>query len=264
MIEAGERSGSLHLVLRLVAEADEKAMQQRARLQSALVYPLFTVSCCLLVLGLGPGLLLAQQQPTLDQLNIHLPWATRLLTIPAQVLLSWPFAIGLVVVVGVASRRPDWRQAFMARVIRRCQPLPGVAPAFNAFLLSRFCRCLALQIRAGLSLPESLELATTVDTRIPGKSLVDGIIEGSELYVCLEKSGRFPSLVVEMTRVGEESGRLDAMLSYLADFYEFECNHRIDLALSLLQPLVIAVIGLVTGCALILTLYPMVAALRDL
>jgi len=170
--------------------------------------------------------------------------------------------------IALAFARRGWARRLLAvyeSVLRR---LPGFREVFQAMFLTQFCRSMALQLRAGLGLLESLQRATVLSDdpaiRERGQQMMVQLMDGLPLSQCLTKAGLFPRLLVCLVRVGEETGELERIFFQLVEFYQDELNQKIDGALALLEPVLIMFVGLVTGVCLLVTMYPMVKAIESL
>ena len=258
----------MHRILLTVAESEERQLAQNRRLRSALIYPTLVFLSCLVLLVLAPGLLLSRQVTLLQDLGIQLPWVTKLLMGTAS-LASSPYcwATGLALIAALSMRK-----GLLLRVVRSYETAlrraPGFREVFKAIFLTQFFRALALQLRAGMALLESLtrafEMIDQPAMRERGARIVELISEGEELNSSLADSGLFPRMAVALVRVGEETGKLEEICFSLVDFYQEEFNRKIDTALAMLEPVLIMTVGVITGACLLITMYPMVKALQSL
>lgn len=250
-LRAGEKSGRLHLCLERLAELEDRRYQRWTKLRSALVYPAFVLIACALFLVLAPAAMLSAQVKLLENLRTPLPWLSQLL-LGLYSALSKPWVwLPLAAATGLAvRRRHHWSGPLLAR-LRLWSPLGDLLASYE---MSQWCELLHLQLQSGLSLLQCLGSQS---------ALSQGLMEGQEFWDSLRRQG-YPRIVSEIVRAGEESGRLPDMLGWLSRHYEEDYQNRLELLTRLVEPLVMAGLGIVAGALMIATLLPMSRALQSL
>ena len=269
MVEVGEEAGQLDKVLVDLADLLEQEDETRGAVLTAVAYPLF-------VLGLGiltTFVLLAFVLPRLFEM---LGGMTDVLPLPTQILLIisdffqqyWHYVLfgmaGLALLLRGALTSPAGALAWDSIKIR----LPLLGPSFRASAVGRFTRMLGILLRSGVSLLPALEIVRkTVGNRLIAQRLADVAEEtrgGDSLAAPLRRTNLFPSTLIKMIAVGEETGRLDDMLLRVADIQDRQLKERSRTLISLLAPLLILVVGGVVGFIVIALLLPIFQMSRGL
>ncbi|MEO9170791.1 MAG: type II secretion system F family protein [Candidatus Baltobacteraceae bacterium] len=272
MIKAGEIGGALHEVLERIAEFLERDRAIRKRVASALTYPAI-VSCTAIGLVL---FLIANTVPAFatmfDEMHVSLPLSTRVLIAIAGALKSPVTILALLVSPLVA-----WMLLRIARKSSRISDSFENAklsfPIFGSIIrkaaISRFARTLGTLLRSGVALMTALEasqdVAGNVVYRRGGVALNEALRRGDPLTLPLEASGLFEPLFLQLVRVGEETGALDSMLLRLAQYYELDVETAVATLGSVLEPLLILVLGAVVGtivASILIPLYSVIGSIK--
>ncbi len=258
MVNAGEQSGTLELVLDRLAEFMEGQRKIRNTVVSALAYPALMAVIGTIIIGFMMTVVIPKISTIFEDFGQVLPWYTRLLMGLSDVMRSWIFwllAVPLVTGGIVAFLRwkgqPEGRAKWHAMVLEF--PLFGQLTLMIA--MTRFARTLGTLLGSGVPVLKSLEITR----HVLGNAVLEGVVdtaivavrEGENLYKPLQASGRFPPLVSKMIAVGEQSGQLEDMLTNVARYYEDQSETRITVMTSLLEPLMIVLMG---GGAVVVTL----------
>ncbi|MGH9102173.1 MAG: type II secretion system F family protein [Acidimicrobiales bacterium] len=259
MVRAGEAGGVLDSVLRQLASTIEKQVELRRKIRSAMTYP--TAVMCLVLLILTAMLLFVvpQFKSIYAQLGGKLPYPTRVLLLISHLFTKFFPVVVAAVVVGIwlfrrwirtAKGQSAW-DGFKLRV-----PLFGKLVHKTA--LSRFSRTLASLMRAGVPILEALEITkeTVGNTRFATAvgDMQVGVKGGEAMARRLAEHSVFPPMVTQMLAVGEETGAIDTMLDKVAEFYEQEVEAMVNALTSLLEPLLIVVLGGAVG-GMVISLY---------
>ena len=259
MVRSGEKSGTLDLVLLRLASTIEKQVELRRKVKSAMTYP---VMVGFVVFGIAMIMLIfivPQFATIYDSLGGSLPTPTQiLLKISKIVRTFFPVLIVLGIVAAVLFRR--WINTTKGRAIWDAFKLR--VPIFGGLVqktaLARFSRTLGSLTRAGVPILESLEIvAETAGNSVVAAAVLDtqrAVKGGDSIARPLEQHEVFPPMVVQMMAVGEETGALDEMLDKIADFYEQEVAATVDALTSLIEPMLIVIMGIVVG-GMIISLY---------
>ena len=259
MVRAGEIGGFLDQVLVKVAETFEKEVELRGKIRSAMTYP---VVVSIMVVGIVAAMLIFIV-PTFadlyDSLGGTLPLPTRMLMGASNILRRFFLVVLLAVVVLVFLFR-RWKATDQGRyqVDRFKLKVKVFGPLFHKTALSRFSRTLSTLIRAGVPILQALEIVgETVNNMVISRAVrdvQDAVREGESLATPLAKHATFPAMVVQMMAVGEETGALDTMLSKVADFYDQEVEAAVASLTSMIEPILIAVMGAAVG-GMVIALY---------
>jgi type IV pilus assembly protein PilC len=252
MVAAGEAGGILDTILKRLATYIEKAVKLKGQVKSAMIYPIAVIVIAALVVGV----ILWKVIPTFAQLfaglGAELPLPTRVVIWLSESLVSYfPFLAVAVVAFGWAFRtyyRTDSGKRVIDGVTLK---LPILGDIMRKIAVARFCRTLATLISSGVPILDGLEITA----RTSGNSVIeDGIMatrksieRGETIAAPLKETSVFPPMVVQMIGVGEATGALDTMLAKIADFYEEEVDTAVAGLLTLLEPVMIALLGGVVG-----------------
>ncbi|HVL90756.1 MAG TPA: type II secretion system F family protein [Actinomycetota bacterium] len=262
MIRAGEIGGVLDSVLLRLAENLEKEVALKQKIKSAMTYP---VVVFIMVIMIVSGMLLfvvPMFENLYKDLGGKLPLPTQLLINVSNIMKKmWFLVIGAGIGAGIAFKR--WIVTDKGRASWDAVKLK--APIFGDLVhktaLSRFSRTLGVLIRSGVPILQSLDIVKeTSGNAVVGKATQDvqrSVKDGESIAKPLERHAVFPAMVVQMIAVGEETGALDTMLEKIADFYDQEVEATVDALTSLIEPLLIAVMGMVVGGMVVALYMPM-------
>mgnify|MGYP002397383640 CR=1 FL=1 len=264
-IRVGERTGRLVHVLDVLSTDLEKSQRLVYRMKSALTYPFFLSVACGLILLLGPPYLLDGHLRVLLESGVPLPFLTRAMIVLSKLLGNPLFLLllGIGVFLVPAYLCSDRGRKKLFTVSRR---LPVVGTILAKVSLSQFSRLLCLQLRAGLTALEALGQAR-LDCRDPKlrealRLAEDGLRNGDSLAEALQGSGYFSPSFLSFVEAGEVSGTLVKLTEWVADFQEQELEMSLDRFVTLVEPLIMALMGLVTTVLLVATLKPTLLILQ--
>jgi type IV pilus assembly protein PilC len=262
MVKSGETGGSLDTVLLRLADMIENEVKLRGKIKSAMTYPIAVVALVSLILTAMLLFVVPQFKSIYGQLGGSLPLPTRvLLTISDLFKKFWYIVlIGLFVGRFVFRRwkaTPAGRESVDAFKLR----VPVFGSLFHKTALARFAGTLAMLLRSGVPILQALDIVSdTVNNKVISKAVSDvqaSVREGESMAKPLGKHKVFPPMVVQMIAVGEETGQVDVMLEKVSTFYNQEVEASVDALTSLIEPLLIAVIGGAVGAAVIALYMPM-------
>lgn len=262
MIAAGETGGILDEVLERLADHFQKQHDLEEKLRSATTYPVVITVVMFLVMSVMVFFVLPRFADIFDSIGIQLPLITRLLLGTVNFVLHyWYLVLGamILLVAGLvyAINTPGGRLRFDRLKLKA----PIFGPIYTKTVIARFARTLSTLMVSGVGLLPSLELVEKViDNVVLGRSLEDvgeAVRTGQSISVPLRASAIFPPLVVEMVHVGEETGGLDEMLRRTADFYEAEVAYVVDRLGTIIEPVLILVIGFFVGLLIISIITPL-------
>jgi type IV pilus assembly protein PilC len=269
MIEAGETGGILDIILQRLAQYVEKAVKLRSSVKSALIYPVAVVSIAVLIVGALLKWVVPIFANLFVGLGVALPLPTRVVIgLSAFVGHFWWFfiigAVGAVFAIKQIRKHPRGRYYFDAMLLR----LPIIGILLRKIAVARFTRTLGTLITSGVPILEGLAItARTSGNAVLEEALMKvrkAIEEGRTIVDPLRECGVFPNMVTQMIGVGEATGAMDAMLQKIADFYEDEVDSATKDMLAMLEPAIIAMLGVTVGgivISLYLPLFSMIAKL---
>ena len=260
LIESGEASGSLETMLDRVALYKEKTEALKQKIKKAVKYPIAVICVAVIV----TGILLVKVVPTFQDLfksfGAELPAFTQFVINLSEALQSHFIMVLLALVIAAISfsearkRSPAFKD-FIDRVLLR---LPIIGPITHKATVARFARTLSTTFAAGVPLIEALDACAGATGNVVYRKAVlqvkEDVSTGQQLQFAMRSTGVFPAMALQMTAIGEESGALDAMLAKVATYYEDEVDNLVDGLTSMLEPLIMAVLGVLIG-GLIIAMY---------
>ncbi|PWT81131.1 MAG: pilus assembly protein PilC [Blastocatellia bacterium] len=252
MIAAGEAGGILDTILKRLATYIEKAVKLAGQVKSAMIYPVAVIVIAAGVVGVILWKVIPTFAALFSGLGAELPLATRIVIALSDNLVKF-FPL---VIVGIGLLGYSFRRYYMTEQGRRVidQTMlraPVLGPILRKIAVARFCRTLSTLISSGVPILDGLEITA----RTAGNAVVEeavmmtrkSIERGETISVPLKDTRVFPPMVTQMIGVGEATGALDTMLAKIADFYEEEVDAAVAGLLTLLEPLMIAVLGVIVG-----------------
>ena len=248
MIEAGESSGTLGLVLIRLADLKEAQMRLRSKVISGMTYPaLMMVVAGGLMIGIFT-FVIPKLTKIFENSNKPIPALTQFLMTLSDIIVQWWFAIAGVVFflfslfqkyIRTEKGRAKW-DAFKLK-------LPVVGPLVRMIAVTRFSSTMATLLHSGVPILTSMNIARNLMDNVPiAKAISDArenITEGQSIAEPLRRSGEFPPMMIHMISIGEKTGELPSMLTNVAETYEEQVNTRIETMTSLLEPLMIIAMG---------------------
>lgn len=261
MVKAGEASGALQSILERLADGLERDQEIRGKVIAAVVYP-----CVLAIVATGVVIALMtfvvpKVVEQFDSMGQALPLLTRAIIGLSRVMTQWGWLAALLlitvlVVLVVARRREHIRLKTDAMILR----LPMIGALVRDLHAAQMARTLATMIAAGLPVLEGLNItARTVSNRAlrqATEAMAEAVREGGGLSSAMKRAGVFPPVLIHMTASGESSGRLEPMLARAADYLDREFANFTSVMLSLLEPVIIVVMGGVVALIVLSILLP--------
>jgi len=262
MVKAGETGGVLDSVLLRVADTLEKQVELRNKVKSAMTYPVMVAILVFLILMAILLFVVPTFQELYAGLGGTLPVPTRILLFLSKVVQRFfVFVILGLVGAGFLFRRSIATEKGRAVFDRVKLKMPIFGQLFRKVAMSRFARTLGVLMKSGVPVLQSIEITQdTVGNKVVAAALGDvqtSVREGETIAGPLSRHPVFPPMVVQMLAVGEETGAVDNMLEKVADFYDSEVDATVQSLTSLIEPLLIAVLGAVVGGILISLYLPM-------
>jgi len=269
MIAAGEAGGILDTILKRLATYIEKAVKLKGQVKSAMIYPVAVIVIATLVVGVILWKVIPTFANLFAGLGAELPLPTRVVIAASNGLVRFgPIVIVAIGAAGYGFKQyyasPNGRRVVDAVVLK--MPILGVL--MRKIAVARFCRTLSTLLGSGVSILEALDITA----RTAGNAIVEEAIlttrksieRGETIAEPLKNTAVFPSMVVQMIAVGEATGALDTMLSKIADFYEEEVDVAVAGLLTLMEPLMIALLGGIVGGIVIAMYMPIFSLISKL
>ncbi|MCP1374072.1 type II secretion system F family protein [Dyella lutea] len=260
LVRAGESAGVLDTVLDTVATYKERMEGIKAKIKKALFYPVMVLAVALLVSMIMLLFVVPVFAQTFHDAGAELPAPTQIVINASEFMKAyWWLVIGSIVggivALVVAKRRSVKFAHFLDRLMLK---LPVIGNILRQSAIARFARTLGVTFKAGVPLVEALDAVAGATGSVvysdAVKAMRDDIAVGHQLQLAMRQTGLFPNMVVQMTAIGEESGALDSMLFKVAEFYEEEVNNAVDTLSTLLEPLIMVILGVLVG-GMVISLY---------
>ncbi|MBW2269177.1 MAG: type II secretion system inner membrane protein GspF [Deltaproteobacteria bacterium] len=262
MVRAGEAGGALEIVLERLADYLESQVRLKNKVSSIMIYPSVMLAFAGFVVGVLVTVVLPQITTLLNTLDQPLPFYTRWIINGSEFAREWWWAILLCLLLSLVAIRSAistrrgrafWDQLKLS--------LPVVGRATRLIAIARFTRTLATLLSGGLPITRALETAKDVANNVVLGRAIDkarvSITEGASLARPLRESGEFPPMVTHMIDVGEQSGRLDPMLSKIADTYDEQVETLVTRLTALLEPILILIMVGIVVVIILATLVPL-------
>ncbi|MCP4994726.1 MAG: type II secretion system F family protein [Gammaproteobacteria bacterium] len=260
LVRAGETAGILDDLLDKIATYKEKTEAIKGKVKKAMFYPAAVIVVAFLVTAILMIFVIPQFQELFKGFGADLPAFTQLVIEISTWMQDWWWALLLGIVgfvyifVGAYKRSRKMRHAIDRMVLG----IPIVGPILHKAAQARFARTLSTMFAAGVPLVEALESVATATGNIVYTDAIlrirEDVATGQSLELAIRQQNLFPHMVLQMVSIGEESGSLDAMLGKVADFYEEEVENAVDGLTSLMEPLIMVVVGTLVG-GLIVAMY---------
>ena len=253
LVRAGESAGVLETVLDTIANYKENIEALKGKIKKALFYPATVVAVAILVSAILLVFVVPQFEQTFASFGAELPAFTQMILNMSDFMIAWWWAILLLTIgAGVAFVMAKNRSVKFAHFIDRVMlKLPIVGQILHNSAIARFARTLAVTFQAGVPLVEALDTVAGSTGNIVYETAVrrirDDVSVGYQVNLAMKQVNLFPHMVVQMVSIGEEAGALDTMLYKVAEFYEQEVNNAVDALSSLLEPLIMIILGVVVG-----------------
>ena len=261
MVKAGETGGVLDEVLERVATFLEKEQALRSKVRSAMVYPILLTTAALGGLFFMTIVILPQFESLFKELggSGQLPLPTEIaIAVSVGIRSYWYILFAIIIVGGYVLRRYLQTPGGRARYDRFKLKMPVLGELNRKIVVARFTRTLGTLIASGVPIMQSLEVVSKAIDNLVISDAIDAvrasIREGQTIAIPLQFSGVFPPMVVQMAKVGEETGALEQMLEKVADFYDVEVETTVASLTSLLEPILIIFMGVIVG-AMVISLY---------
>jgi type IV pilus assembly protein PilC len=262
MIEAGESSGALETVLKRMALHFEKQHDLEQKIKSATIYPKFIITVIFLAVIFLMTVVLPRITGMFEGMNVKLPATTRMLLVMGEVLSSYWHLVLLALLLiyfGLNRFLTTEKGVYYRDRLRLSLPLSG--SIYRKILIARFSRTLGMLLASGVGLLQALELVEKVTGNMVFEDIIkqarEGIAEGQPMAEPLAAAAFFPSMVIEMISIGEQTGTLDGMLIKAAEFFEADVSYVVERLSSLTEPVLILFMAGIIGFIAVSILMPM-------
>lgn len=262
MVEAGEASGTLEVVLARLADFLEAQNKLNNKVISALAYPGFMALMGMVTITIMMVVVVPKVTQIFEDFEHALPWYTRLLIFSSDVFVNYWWAL-IAGTVGAVYGFRRWRETAegRARWDRWILTLPLFGKLLMMVAVARFARTLATLLKSGVPLLRAMEITRNVLGNVELMRIVEeagqSIREGESIAAPLKRSGKFPPIVTHMIAIGERSGQLEEMLENVAIAYDAQVETRVQTMTALLEPMMIVVMGGISGSIAFAILMPL-------
>ncbi|UTW14081.1 type II secretion system F family protein [Marinobacterium rhizophilum] len=260
LVKAGEQSGALDAMLDRIATYKEKIEALKAKIRKAMTYPAAVVVVGIIV----TAILLVKVVPVFEDLFVSfgadLPAFTRFVVTLSEAAQKWWFVVLLAITLFGYLFQSTHRksQKFRDFVDRSVLKIPVLGKILHKAAIARFARTLATTFAAGVPLVEALDSAAGAVGNVVYRNAIiqirNGVSTGQSLKNAIEMTGIFPNMTIQMIGIGEEAGSLEMMLDKVAAFYEQEVDNAVDSLSSLMEPMIMVVLGTLVG-GLVIAMY---------
>ena len=260
LVEAGEQAGVLDTMLDKIATYKEKTESIKGKIKKALFYPAAVIIVAIVVTTVIMLFVIPQFKELFTSFGADLPAFTLLVISISNFMTEWWWGIGLALGAAGYGLAQSYKRSAKLRegVDRTMLRFPIIGPILHKAAIARFARTLSTMFAAGVPLVEALNSVSGATGSVVYSEAVlgmrDKVATGQSLQLSMRQADLFPHLVIQMTAIGEEAGSLDAMLSKVADFYEEEVDNAVDSLSSLLEPMIMVIIGGLVG-SLVVAMY---------
>jgi type II secretory pathway component PulF len=268
MIRSGETSGQLEGVLEYLADQQEKDYDMTSKIKGALIYPAFILTALFVVGFIMMTFVIPKLTAILEEANIDLPLSTKMLILVSGFFQRFWFIVLIliviaVIVIKVASKTPAGRMLIDYLKLK----IPLFSTLFNRIYVVRFTRSFATLIHGGVDQVKALEIVSAIVGNQVWKKMVYDTIqevnEGNSLTTAFRRNKNVPAMMNQMIAVGEETGRLQDVLNRVADFYKREVDALVSNLVTLIEPMIMVLLGVAVGVmvsAILLPMYQMSSA----
>lgn len=262
LVRAGEASGVLETVLETIADYKENIETIKGKIKKALFYPAAVIAVAILVSAVLMVYVVPIFKETFADFGADLPAFTSLVFGISDIVVKWFWLIGIIIGAGVGFFLYSYKRSVKLQrtVDLMMLKIPVIGNVLHQSAIARFSRTLAVTFRAGVPLVEALDsVAGATGSMVYEQAVLkmkDDVAVGYPVNVAMKQLGLFPHMVVQMTAIGEEAGALDTMLMKVAEFYEEEVSNTVDAISSLIEPMVMVIIGGMVGSIVVAMYLP--------
>jgi type IV pilus assembly protein PilC len=260
LVNAGEQSGALETMLDKLATYKEKVEALKAKVKKALFYPIAVMVVAFIVTVILLVFVVPQFEELFQSFGADLPAMTKFVISLSEFMQQWWWVIagaisgGIYMFLRIKKTSPKLQEWYDRMALKA----PVVGEITTKSAIARFSRTLETMSAAGVPLVEAMDSVAGATGNViyhnASLKIKDEVSQGTQLQTSMRNTGLFPNMAIQMVSIGEEAGSLDAMLAKVADFYETEVDNAVDALTSLLEPIIMAVLGVLVG-GLIIAMY---------
>ncbi|WP_456291989.1 type II secretion system F family protein [Pseudomonas sp. AK106] len=260
LVDAGEQAGALEALLDRVATYKEKTESLKAKIKKAMTYPIAVVVVAFIVTGILLLKVVPQFQSIFEGFGAKLPTFTLMVIGLSKIVQDywWILLAGIALCIFLFRRAYRISEKFRNGMDRALLKFPVIGPLLYKSAVARYARTLSTTFAAGVPLVEALDSVAGATGNVVFRNAVNKVKQdvstGMQLNFSMRSTGVFPMLAVQMTAIGEESGALDSMLDKVATYYEDEVDNMVDSLTALMEPMIMAVLGVIVG-GLVIAMY---------
>ena len=260
LVQAGEQAGALETLLDKIATYKEKTEAIKKKIKKAMTYPMAVLAVAFVVTNILLIFVIPEFEALFAGFGADLPSFTRMVIDLSDFVRTDGWLVAVVIGGSIGGylymhKRSKKLREMQDRVILK---LPIIGPIIEKSCIARFARTLSTMFAAGVPLVEGLGSVAgacgNIVYEIGVNEIKEEVATGARLQQCMENTGLFPNMVIQMIAVGEESGSLDEMSAKVADFYEEDVDNAVDGLSSLLEPLIMSILGVLVG-GLVVAMY---------
>jgi type IV pilus assembly protein PilC len=260
LIKAGEKSGTLDKILLRLGNYLERSETLRKKVKKALIYPAAIITVAFIVSSIMLIFVVPKFKSLFDSFGAKLPLFTRIIIAISNFMQSYWWIVVLIIMALVWMFRRGMRNSlkFHFWVDSTLLKTPIIGEILRKAVIARFARTLSTTLESGMPITEAMRsMVDIMGNRVYSRAVAQictDVTSGHQLNVSMTSSGLFPHMVIQMISVGEASGSLSPMLHKVADYYEEEVNYAVDNLSSLLEPLIMLLLGVIIG-SLVIAMY---------
>lgn len=253
LVDSGEQSGALETMLDRLATYKEKSEALKSKIKKAMNYPITVIAVALIVTGILLIKVVPQFAETFSSFGAELPMVTQYVMRISDFAIAWwlHILIGLGIFGYIFKEAKFRSKAFAEWLERLSLKMPVFGDIIEQSALARFTRTLSTTFAAGVPLVEALDSVAGATGNVVYRQATwkirDDVTSGQQLTASIKSTGLFPVMVIQMVSIGEESGALDAMLDKCANYYEAEVDNAVDGLTAMMEPLIMAILGVLVG-----------------
>src|SRR5690554_1438399 len=262
LVEAGEQAGALETMLERIATYKEKTEALKAKIKKALTYPIAVVVVAIVVTGILLVKVVPQFAETFSSFGANLPAFTLFVLHLSELAQEWwlMILIGMVAFIFLFKEAVRRSSKVAYTVDKYMLKVPIIGKILYLSVMARFARTLSTTFAAGVPLIDALtSVAGAAGNRVYGEAIIrvrEDVSTGIQLNTALKVRNIFPTLLVQMAAIGEESGALDEMLEKVATYYEEAVDNTVDSLTALLEPMIMSILGILVGGLMIAMYMP--------
>ena len=260
LVQAGEHAGILDSILDKIATYKEKTELIKSKIKKAMTYPVAIMVVAFIITVILLIFVIPQFEQLFSGFGADLPAMTKFVVAMSKWMQDWWWALLLVIftTIKVASETKKRSKAFNIFLDKYLLKAPVIGIILHKAAIARYARTLSTMFAAGVPLVEAMDSVSGAVGNFVYRNAVikmrDEISTGTQINVAMKQANLFPHMVVQMTAIGEEAGSVDTMLAKVADFYEQEVDDAVDNMTALLEPIIMAFLGVVIG-GLVIAMY---------